>query len=357
MKKVLTGVIVLVFLALTAFLVKYFYDQKKKSPVTFETLKPEIGTIIKKTVATGSIVPKKEVAIKPAVSGILSELFVEEGDRVKAGQKIAKVQLIPNMSSLSNAEASIRRAKINVKNNKREADRLKGLYDEKVISEQEYQQQKIAYELSLEDLEAAKENLRIIKEGTPNAGNTTTIVKATVSGMVLELPVKEGSQVIESNTFNEGTTVAAIADMSEMVFEGTVDESEVGKLKPGMDLLLNIGAIENETFEAKLEFIAPKGKEEEGAIKFDIKAALDLTEDQFIRAGYSANADIVLERRDSVLTVNEGALIVSGDSIFVEIEVSEQQFEKKQIKTGLSDGLKTEVLEGLSKEKVLKKQQ
>ncbi len=323
----------------------------------YDTLKPEVGTIIQKTVATGSIVPKKEVDIKPQVSGILDKLYVKEGTRVTRGQILAKIKIIPNMANLSNAEANLQRQEINLRNAKQNFNRQKQLFEQQVIAEQEFQEAKISLDLAEQDLAAAKENLQIIREGTPReAGSTTTLVKATVSGTVLSIPVKEGASVIESNTFNEGTTVAQIANMNEMEFQGKVDESEVGKLRTGMDLLLTIGAIEDEVFDAKLKFIAPKGVAEEGAIKFDIKADLELKEEQFVRAGYSANADIVLDRRDSVLTVKESCLLFADDTTFVEVETSDQQFEKRQIKIGLSDGIRAEILEGVQKGDALKVQ-
>lgn len=358
MKKILIALFVLLLIASMAWTGHYFWKKSQKPPVVYQTIKPQVGTIIKKTVATGSIVPKKEVDIKPQVSGILDKIYVEEGQRVERGQTLAKIKVIPNMSNLSNAETNLERQQISLRNAQQNFDRQKQLFEQKVISEQDFQDAKVTLDLAKQDVAAARENLQIIKEGTPrNAGSTTTLVKATVSGTVLSIPVKEGASVIESNTFNEGTTIAQIANMSEMEFQGKVDESEVGKLKPGMDLLLTIGAIEDEQFEAKLKFIAPKGVEEEGAIKFEIKADVSLKEGEFIRAGYSANADIVLDRRDSVLTLEESALIIGKkDSVFAEVEVAPQQFEKRQIKIGLSDGIKVEVVEGLSAETSLKVQ-
>jgi len=225
-----------------------------------------------------------------------------------------------------------------------------------VIAEQEYNRFRVDLDLAKEALEAAKENLQIIREGaTKNAGESTTLVRSTVSGMVLDIPFKEGSSVIESNTFNEGTTVATIADMGKMIFEGKVDESEVGKIKKGMDLLLTVGALEDISFNAKLDYISPKGVDEEGTIKFDVRATVELKEDAFLRAGYSANADIVLDKRDSVMSIKESNLIFSGDTIFVEVEVAEQQFEKRQIKTGISDGINIEVVSGLKPDDKIKK--
>ena len=260
------------------------------------------------------------------------------------------------MATVSNAESVLRRARISSGNATKEFNRQKSLFDKGVIAEQEFNRFKLDLQLAEEAVEAAKENLQIIREGmTKNAGTSTTLVRSTVSGMVLDIPFKEGSSVIESNTFNEGTTVATIADMGKMIFEGKVDESEVGKIQKGMDLLLTVGALEDVSFLAKLDYISPKGVDEEGTIKFDIRATVDLNKDAFLRAGYSANADIVLDKKDSVLSIKESNLTFSGDTTYVEIEISDQQFEKRIIKTGISDGIQIEVVSGLKKEDKIKK--
>lgn len=356
MKKFLIGFLVLLFLGASGFLGYYFYEQNQSVEEVFETQKLEIGTIIKKTVATGSINPKKEVTVKPRVSGILEKLYVQPGDIVKHGDLLGKVQIIPDMTALNNAESQLDRTNISLENARIERDRQKKLFDKGAIPERDYISAKRDYDLALEARNTARENLQIVKEGaTKHAGASTTLVRATASGMVLDVPFKEGSSVIESNSFNEGTTIATIADMGEMIFIGKVDESEVGKLKSGLDLKLNVGAIDDEEFDAKLYYISPKGVEEEGAIKFEIKASITLKEGQFLRAGYSANADIVLDQKDNVLTLEESNIIFSGDTTFVEVAIGEQQFEKREIKLGLSDGIKVEVLSGISKQDSVKK--
>ncbi len=355
MKKIFAITLVIVLVGGGAFLLFYLYKQNQKPPKEWKIANAEKRNIIKKTVATGSIVPEKEVSVKPQISGILDKIYVNPGETVKTGQLIAKIKVIPNMNALNDAESSVRRATISLKNAKKEYDRQKPLFDKSVISAQAFQQVSLDYDLAKENLKAAKENLKIIKEGAAsNAGSSTTLVRATVDGMVLDIPMKEGSTVIESNTFNEGSTIAIIADMGKMIFEGKVDESEVGKLKKGMALKLNVGAVDSTSFDANLDYIAPKGVEEEGAIKFEIKAFVDLKKNFFLRAGYSANADIVLEKKDSVLAIEEKNIIFSGDTTFVEIKVAEQKFEKKEIKTGLSDGIYTEVLSGIDKEDKIK---
>ncbi len=334
----------------------FLYQKSQENPVTFKTKKPQFNTVVKKTVATGSIVPRKEVEIKPKISGIIDKLYVEAGNTVKAGDVIAKVKVIPDMLSLNNAETRLENAKISLEQQKEEFDRQKSLFDTKVISKADYLTAKSAYNRAKTELDAAENNLQLIKEGaSKRSGKTTnTLVRSTISGMVLDVPIEVGNSVIESNTFNAGTTIAFVANMGDMVFEGKIDESEVGKLKTGMDLVLSVGAIENVDFDASLEHIAPKGVEENGAIQFEIKAQVKLKANQFIRAGYSANADIVLEKKENVLTIDEGLIIFRNDSAFVDIETGEQEFEERFIKTGLSDGINIEVLEGVSEEDKIK---
>jgi len=351
--KILGGVI---FIALVGWVVFYLYNQSKKDPVVYETETAEVTDIIKKTVATGSVVPRKEIEIKPQESGIITQIYVEAGDEVQKGDLIAKVQIIPEMIQVNNAEAQLKRAEISFKNAKVEFKRKKELFDTGVIPESEFLEEQLRYETAEADKLAAENNLQLIKEGVTSSSKnqTNTLIRSTITGMVLDVPIKGGNSVIKSNTFNDGTTIATVADMGKMVFEGKVDETEVGKIKQGMALLLSIGAIEDEKYDAFLESIAPKGVEENGAIQFEIKAAVKLKEGQFIRAGYSATADIVLDRRDSVLAIKEKLITFSNDSAFVEIETGEQIYEKRLITTGLSDGIKIEVTEGISEEDKIK---
>ncbi len=356
MKKIVKIVLGIALIFLFGWTLYFLYKKSEAKPIVYKNEKPLVTNIIKKTVATGSVVPRKEIAIKAKVSGIVEKVYVEAGKFVKSGDVIARVKIIPDMVNLNNAESRVNRAKISFENSKRDFDRNKQLFDQKVIPETEYQVAQLNFNTAQEELEASENNLALIKEGSnKKMGNiTNTLVRSTITGMVLDVPVKEGNSVIESNTFNEGTTIASVADMGEMIFEGKVDESEVGKIKTGMHLILKIGAIENKEFKARLEYISPKGIEENGAIQFQIKAAVTLSEDYFIRAGYSANADIVLERRDSVLAIKESLLTISGDSTYVEVETAPQQYEKRIVKTGLSDGINIEVLEGIKTDENLK---
>ncbi|RPJ78418.1 MAG: efflux RND transporter periplasmic adaptor subunit [Alphaproteobacteria bacterium] len=361
MKKVLKILLLVVVLGAIGGTMFFLYQKSKKKPVVYEIKSPFISNVVKKTVATGSVVPRKEIDIKPQVSGIVEEIFIEAGNRVKKGDLIARVTIIPNMVELNNAESRLNKAKINFEDSKLVYERQKKVYEQGVIPEAEFQQFRLSYMNALEEQETAEANLQLIKEGVSKKSGaaTNTLIRSTIEGMVLDVPVEVGNSVIESNTFNEGTTIASVADMGEMIFEGKVDETEVGKLRLGMPLILSIGAIEEEKFDAELEYISPKGKEENGAIQFEIKADVKLKNNSFIRAGYSANADIVLDRKDSVMVIPESLIKFEreGDSAYVEIETQPQIFEKRYIKTGLSDGVNIEVKDGIIISDKLKGQQ
>jgi HlyD family secretion protein len=335
----------------------FLYNKSKKKEDVFETKTPFVSNVIMKTVATGSVVPRFEIEIKPQVSGIIDELFLVAGDRVTKGQIVARIKIIPDMVSLNSAETRLNRAKLNNEDAKIDYDRQQKLFDKNVISYEEFKSAKLGYDSSKEELMAAENNLELIKNGVTKKAKsaTNTLVRSTINGMVLDVPVEVGNSVIQSNTFNDGTTIASVADMNDMIFEGNVDETEVGKIREGMPIELEIGAIDKEKFAAHLEYISPKGVEENGAIQFEIKANVQLKEGQFIRAGYSANANIVLERKDSVMVIPEGMLKFEDDSSYVEIEKEEeQQFEKRFVQTGLSDGINIEITEGLKIEDKVK---
>jgi HlyD family secretion protein len=359
MKKVLKILLTVVILGIFVYTIYFLYQKSQARPVEFETTSPTVTNIIRSTMATGSVVPRKEVEIKPKVSGIIEELFVEAGEHVKEGDLIARIKIIPDMVSLNNAQSRLNRAKISFEDAQRQYDRQKELFDEGVIARTEFENIEIAFKSAQEEVEAAENNLELIKEGQTSRGDqtTNTLVRSTVEGMILDVPVEIGNSVIESNTFNDGTTVAIIADMGDMIFEGQIDETEVGKIHEGMPLILTIGAIDDATFNATLEFISPKGVEENGAIQFEIKANIELQENHFIRSGYSANAAVVLARADSVMAIPESLLQFEKDSVYVEVETAPQSFEKKYIETGISDGINVEVVSGLSVEDKIKKPQ
>ena len=351
MKTFFKILVVVIILGLFGYTLYYLWNKSKEKPVVYKTEMPAYNNIIKKTVATGSVVPRKEIEIKPVVSGIISELYVEEGQMVKKGALIAKIHLIPNMINLNNAVSRVDQAKINLEDAKRNYDRQYELLKKGVIAKADFDGYETKYNIAKEELQTAKENLQLIKEGQikKKGAPTNTLVRSTISGMVLDIPVEIGNQVIEANNFNAGTTIATVADMNDMIFKGKIDETEVGKIKLGMPLILTIGAIDNTKFDAELTKIAPKGVEENGAIQFEIEADVKLKNNQFIRSGYSANADIVLDRAEHVLSIPEKLLHFKGDSVtYVEIETAPQKFEKRTIKTGLSDGINIQVLSGIN---------
>ena len=341
----------LLILAVFAGTLAFLYKKSSKKIVVYKTAAPVETTIIKKAVATGSIVPRKEIEIKPQVSGVVEEIHVEAGDRVKEGDLLARVDIIPDLVNLNKAESRLKIAKIQVDDTKKSCERRRKLFKKGIIAESDLQQYEVAYSSAKEELAAAQTNLELVKEGIAKNMETATntLIRSTIDGMVLDVPVEVGNFVIETNNFNAGTTIATVADMGEMIFEGKVDESEVGRIEPGMDLILTVGAIEHETFNASLEYISPKGIEEKGAIQFEIRARVELKQSHFLRAGYSAIADIVLDRRDNVMAINESLLQFDGESPFVEVATGPQQFEKRSIQTGLSDGINIEIVSGLEK--------
>lgn len=354
--KVLLGIIILGIFGYTMY---FLWEKSQVKPVIYETSQLSENNIIKKTTATGSVKPRKEIEIKPKVSGIIDKIFVEEGQILKKGDLIARVKIIPNMVNLNSAESRVERANIQLEFSTTVFGRQKELYKKGVIAQSEFDEAETNFSNAQQEVEAAVENLELIRDGqTSNSTSATnTLIRSTIEGMLLEIPVEEGNSVIESNTFNDGTTIATVADMGEMIFEGKIDESEVGKIKEGMPLILTIGAIEDVEFDAILEHISPKGVEENGAVQFEIRAQVNIRSEYFIRAGYSANAAIVLDRRDSVLVISESLLHFEEDTVFVEIETSPQVFEKRIITTGLSDGINIEVKSGLKKTDLIKKAQ
>ncbi len=349
-KYILIGVLVLGALWAAAFFIK----SNSKSSLTYEVQNPFISNIEKKTVATGKLIPEDEIEIKPQISGIIQKIYKEEGDMVKAGDLIAMIKVVPNEQSLNQARGRVRNAELALNNSKIEFDRNKTLFDKGVIASQDFNTLQLQYNQAQQELENAKADYQIIRQGSAGGSSSAnTNIRATVEGTILEIPVREGDQVIESNNFNDGTTIATIADLSNMIFEGKVDEGEVAKLEVGTPLKINLGAVEGKELDAKLRFIAPKGIEETGAVQFKIEGDVEVKDDIFIRAGYSANASLVLEKKDSVLVIPEALLQFDKktDKPFVEIAtgaVEDQKFLRKDIEIGISDGVNVEIVSGLT---------
>jgi len=359
MKKTVTIIVLLLIVALFGFSIFYLYQKDQEPPVKFDTESPVNDTIVMETVATGTIIPREEVPVKPNISGIIDKLFVEAGDTVKVGQLIAQLKVVPNVSNLNNAKNQIRTARINLENEQKIFNRQKELFEKGVISANDFDQSQRSYDIAKQNLAAAEETFEIVQTGT-TAGigdAATTEIKATIAGMVLDVPVKVGNQVIEANNFNEGTTIATIANTNDMIFEGKVDESEVGKIKEGLPLEITVGALVGEKFDATLDYIAPQGVEENGAVQFEIEGTLEERKGSvFIRAGLSANASIILDKAENVLTIKESLVQFDKETKepYVEVEAGDQQFERKEIKLGISDGINVEVKEGLSKDDKIK---
>lgn len=339
------------------FAAAYFIKTNSKSITIYKTESPFISSIEEKTVVTGKVIPEDEIEIKPQISGIIQDLYVEEGDEVKQGDLLAKVKVVPNEGSLNSAKGRVASLKIISDNAKIEYNRTKNLFEKDIISKQDFQNASLSYNRSNQDLANAKSDLQVIRLGSAGGSSTAnTNIRATVAGTVLEIPVKEGDQVVESNTFNAGTTIATIADLNKMIFEGKIDESEVEKLKVGMALIVNLGAIQNKDFDAKLKFIAPKGNEEQGAVKFKIEGDVYLDNSVSVRAGYSANATLVLARKDSVMVMAEALLQFdkTTEKTYVEVEKEDQTFERVDLEVGISDGINVEVISGLSMDDKIK---
>lgn len=332
----------------------YFLWQKAQPVKTvYEIVQPATGNIATKTVATGNVEPRHEVEIKPQISGIIAELKKEAGDMVQNGEIIAVIKVIPEMVQLNSSESRVNVAKISLRQVEELFNRDKGLFEQGVIAREAYEESEANYLKAKEELETAQSELEIVRDGISRNSDvaSTTQIRSTISGMILDIPVKVGNSVIQSNNFNDGTTIATVADMNDMIFKGNVDETEIGRIHTGMPISLTIGAMESRRFDANLEYVSPKGVEKNGAIQFEIKAAITIPDDAFVRAGYSANAEIVLKEANDVLTIPESTVEFSGDSAFVYLlkqETPEQVFEKKHIETGLSDGINIEVKQGLT---------
>ncbi len=339
------------------FAAAYFIKTNNKSVITYETQTPFTTSIENKTVVTGKVIPEDEVEIKPQIQGIIETIFVEEGDLVNTGDLLAKIKVVPNEQNLNSAKGRLENAKIVLKNSEVEYKRNQDLFEKGIISKRDFENVKLQYDQAIQNVENSTADLQIIRLGsTGGAASANTNIRATVPGTVLEIPVEEGFQVIASNSFNAGTTIATIADLNKMIFEGKVDEAEVGKLNVGMPLEVNLGAIEDQSLAATLKFIAPKGNEEQGAVQFIIEADLFLNDSIFVRAGYSANASLVLERKDSIMAISESLLQFDRDSEkpYVEIEIGDQKFERRYIEVGISDGINVEILSGLTPEDKIK---
>ena len=353
-KLIIAAIIALIFIGTFVFL----WQKSQPKEIVYNEFTPKKEDIQKTTVITGKIEPRNEVNIKPQISGIITDLYKEAGETVNAGDVIAKVKVIPDMSQLSSAEARVRLAEINLQQAQVNYNREESLYNQKLVSADEYDKVKQSLQQAKEEKVAAIDALQVVRDGVSqaNAKASSTLIRSTISGVILDIPVKVGNMVILSNNFNDGTTVASVANMNDLIFRGNIDETEVGQLVSNMPMKITIGALQDLKFDANLEYISPKAVESNGANQFEIKAAVKLAEGGKIRSGYSANAEIVLASAVKVLSVPESAIEFSGDSTFVYIikgEGKEKTYERTQVTTGLSDGVNIEIKKGLTdKDKV-----
>ncbi len=353
-KLIIAAIIALIFIGTFVFL----WQKSQPKEIVYNEFTPQLDSLQKTTIITGKIEPRNEVNVKPQISGIISELYKEPGDYVNAGDIIAKVKVIPDMSQLSSAEMRVRLAEINLKQAETDFQREENLYNQKLVSADEYDKSKQQLNQAKHEKMAAQDALEVVRDGVSksNAKASSTLIRSTISGVILDIPVKVGNSVILSNTFNDGTTIATVANMNDLIFRGNIDETEVGQLVASMPMKITIGALQDLKFDASLEYISPKAVESNGANQFEIKAAVKLSEGGKIRSGYSANAEIVLAKADNVLTIPESAVEFSGDSTFVYIikgEGSAKTYERTNVETGLSDGVNIEIKKGLTnKDKV-----
>lgn len=353
MKKFLK--ITLLVLLAAGIIVTFVFLWMKSRPkvVVYETVTAEVADLQKTTVATGKVEPRDEILIKPQISGIIDEVYKEAGQSIRKGEVIAKVKVIPELGQVNSAESRVRLAEINEKQAQTDFDRIEKLFKDKLISREDFEKSEVALKQSHVEVQTAKDALEIIKEGiTKNSASlSSTLIRSTIDGLILDVPVKAGNSVIMSNTFNDGTTIATVANMNDLIFKGKIDETEVGRIHEGMPVKLTIGALQNLTFDATLEYISPKGVEENGANQFEIKAAVSVPDSVQIRSGYSANAEIVLQRAQQALAVPESVIEFSGDSTFVYImtdSIPEQKFQRKSVIAGMSDGIKIEIKSGVT---------
>ena len=353
-KLIIAAIIALIFIGTFVFL----WQKSQPKEIVYSEFTPQVDTLQRTTIITGKIEPRNEVNVKPQISGIITEILKEPGQYVQQGEVIAKVKVIPDMGSLSSAESRVRLANINLKQAEVDFEREKNLFEQKLVSADEYDKVRQQLSQAKEELRGAVDALEVVRDGVSrsNASASSTLIRSTISGVILDIPVKVGNSVILSNTFNDGTTIASVANMNDLIFRGNIDETEVGQLVTGMPMKITIGALQNVSFDASLEYISPKAVESNGANQFEIKAAVSVpaassASAPALRSGYSANAEIVLARAQNVLTIPESASEFQGDSTFVYIVKSDSpkpEYERRAVTTGLSDGVNIEIKKGLT---------
>ena len=354
-KLIIAIIIAFIFIGTFVFL----YQKSQPEPIVYNEFTTKTGDISKTTLITGKIEPRNEVNVKPQISGIITDIYKEAGDVVKAGEVIAKVKVIPDMSQLSSAESRVRLAEINAKQAQTDYDRDKVLFDKHLITAESFDKVSQTLHQAQEEVKAANDALEVVRDGVSksNASASSTLIRSTISGVILDIPVKVGNTVILSNTFNDGTTIATLANMKDLIFRGNIDETEVGQLAIGVPMKITIGALQDVKLNAALEYISPKAVENNGANQFEIKAAIDVKGAKDLRSGYSANAEIVLQTVKNVLTIPESAVEFSGDSTFVYLvkgKGEQKTYERHPVTIGISDGVNIEIKKGLSQKDIVR---
>ncbi len=354
-KLIIAAIIGIIFIGTFVFL----YQKSQPEPIVYNEFTPKMGDVSKTTLITGKIEPRNEVNVKPQISGIITDIYKEAGDYIQAGEVIAKVKVIPDMGQLSSAESRVRLAEINAQQAKTDFDRDKALFDKHLVTAEAFDKTRQALKQAQEEVNAANDALEVVRDGVSksNASASSTLIRSTISGVILDIPVKVGNTVILSNTFNDGTTIATLANMKDLIFRGNIDETEVGQLNIGVPMKITIGALQDVKLNASLEYISPKAVENNGANQFEIKAAIDVKGAKNLRSGYSANAEIVLESVKNVLTIPESAIEFSGDSTFVYIakgKGEQKTYERHPVTIGISDGVNIEIKKGLTTKDIVR---
>lgn len=357
MKKVIKYIVLALIAVVLIGTFVFLYKKSQPEEIRYQEFTASKQDIARTTVLTGKIVPRNEVNIKPQINGIIAEIFKEAGQMVQKGEVIARLTVIPDMNSLSAAQSRVRLSEINLKQAQTNFEREKALYEKNLVSAEEYEKVEQALNQAREEYAASQESLEVIRDGvsSKNATSSSTLIRSTITGLILDIPVKVGNSVIQANTLNDGTTVATVANMSDLIFEGQIDETEVGSLYEGMPLTITIGALRDYTFDANLEYISPKAIENNGANQFKVKAAVKVDSEHTIRSGYSANAQIELEKKEGVLSVPESALEFIKEDAYVNIRQDDSTtYKQVKVTTGLSDGVNIEIKSGVNEGDVVR---
>ncbi|WP_296121407.1 efflux RND transporter periplasmic adaptor subunit [uncultured Porphyromonas sp.] len=348
---------VVIGLAIIGVIATAIVKSQGKTKELYEEVTPTANdSIVKSTVLTGSIEPRDEILVKPNMNGIIAELNHLPGDFVQEGELIAKIQMVPDVAMVQSAASRVDAARVDLKRTEEVYNRDKSLYDQKILAKEAYETSLANYRRAKIEYSSAVEQLDITRTGSSasTSKRNNTLVFATVTGTILEQPVKVGSRVTMANNFNEGTTVVSIADLTDLLFIGNVNESDVNNVTVGSPVTIHVGALKDKTYHAVVEYVSPKGKDTSGTILFEVKAAISGDDLSALKAGFSSNAEVEMAHKTGVLTIPEATVTYEGDKSFVFVKGSKGKYEKKEVTLGLSDGIKVEVLSGLTGDETLR---